>query len=107
MFEFRGVAGGSIFWCQFRGPDYNAPGQPGIANWSVGQTAIHSAGNASSYTSGQVFAGNDFNGISGTAEAVDLYMGNDFQSTPSNITIEYNTFEHCGTNDAYMGAGTN
>lgn len=107
MFSFGysafGYYGGSIYGCQFRGPNYNAVGRPAPPAW-VNQGFVQITGPGGG---GQLIAENDFNGIGGLSGAVN-FEGTEKDSPPlANAVVEYNTFEHCSSNAWELTAGVN
>jgi hypothetical protein len=95
------VLGGSWFWCQFRGPNYNAAGAP-IAPGYTSYKWFEMGPSVSNIT----FAANDFNGPGGANGAI-LILDPPNSIQPSYIVTEYNTFEHCGMRDEEMDSGNN
>jgi hypothetical protein len=99
----------SIFWCQFRGVNYNASGAPlaqaftGTGEYFV-YMATFSPGNNNS---GHVIAENDFNGPGGDVGTVTTQSSSPSYTPPQNITVEYNTAEHCGYRFFEAEAGNN
>lgn len=87
MFAMSGS--GSMFYCGFRGPNYNISAKP-----------VYSGSFVTRSTDLEL-VGNDFNGIDGFIGAV--YVGNG----GNNAIIEYNTFEHCDYYAVQTGGGNN
>jgi hypothetical protein len=106
MFQFDGNTSGSVFNCQFRGPNYNINGQPGHQSRQIRFIFIQSIGNAGT-TGNIVISGNDFNGVGGYVGAVMIYGNDGNQPPPHDVRIGYNTFEHCGYYAVQLTSGTN
>ncbi len=86
----------TIFGCTFAGPNYNVNAIPGCQ--SVRQTMV----DIEPTGSGQHIANNDFNGVGGFNGAFEAQSFGAANS-PNHITVEWNTFEHCGYRGVELG----
>lgn len=99
MFNMIDTANASIFWCQFRGYNYNRT----VAipeNFSTPyRLFIRFGESAAGTTHDDIVAENDFDGGSGTVGNVTFSYSNTLSiinSPPTRITFSYNTAENCG-----------
>ena len=93
MIDMDGTTNDSIFYCGFRGPNADIASRPAVNTDAPFFIRISGASWVS--TANNKLVGNDFNGIQGTVGAVIVYAP-PADSVPTNTTISWNTFEHCG-----------
>jgi hypothetical protein len=108
MFYITGnTVNDTIFWCQFRGVNYNDPGAPLAQQFNgTGQYTVYIATlNPGNTNSSHVIAENDFNGLGGDVGTILATSSSASYTPPQNVTVEYNTAEHCGYRFVEIEAG--
>ena len=96
MFSIGSANNTSIFYCGFKGVNYNATAR------TLGTTGFNQfvtmAGWAGATANNTRLIGNDFNGVPGMIAAVLVHgnMSPNDQPPPSGTVISWNTFQHCG-----------
>lgn len=105
MNDWDGTNYDSIYYCGFRGPNYNKGSQPVFS--SNAEAFIREQIGGSTMTTNAQIVGNDFNGVGGFLAAVYITAGGSSTIGNDGTFIGYNTFEYCGYNAVQEGGTSN